>query len=312
MASEVGTAQTVNPGSKADVCAVVVTYHPDPEFPDRLARVRSQVGVVVVVDNGSSPPAREMLRCAAGPDVELILNDTNLGVAGALNQGVGRARDRFFRWALTLDQDSVVEPFLVQALLEAYNDFPMKEKVAVVGSNYFDEKRGKTFKRESPAFPPYLEQTTVITSGSLISLDAYGKVGPFRDDFFIDHVDDEYCLRAWAMGYKVILCRRPVIRHSIGGAVGKRILGRTVWSSNHSAARRYYMSRNFSWLMGKYLLQQPGWLISRLFRHVAFAFLMVLLERDRSEKVRHMAAGIAHGILGRMGGIPTPGGLAKG
>ena len=88
MASEAGTAQTVNPGSKADVCAVVVTYHPDPGFPDRLDRVRPQVGRVVVVDNGSSPPAREMLRNAAGPDVELILNDANLGVATALNQGV--------------------------------------------------------------------------------------------------------------------------------------------------------------------------------------------------------------------------------
>ena len=218
MASEGGTAQTVNPGSKADVCAVVVTYHPDSGFPDRLDRVRPQVGWVVVVDNGSSPPAREMLRNAAGPDVELILNDANLGVATALNQGVGRARERSFRWALTLDQDSIVEPFLVQALLEAFNDFPMKEKVAVVGSNYYDEKRAKTLVPESPTQPSCLEQTTVITSGSLISVDAYGKVGPFRDEFFIDHVDDEYCLRARAMGYKVILCRRPVIRHSIGSA----------------------------------------------------------------------------------------------
>lgn len=176
----------MNPVSKADVCAVVVTYHPDPGFPDRLDRVRPQVGRVVVMDNGSSPQAREMLRNAAGPDVGLIFNDANLGVATALNQGIGRARDRSFRWALTLDQDSVVEPFLVEALLESYAAFPARETVAVVGSNYFDEKRGKTLVRDSPALPPCLEQTTVITSGSLISVVAYGKVGPFREDFFID------------------------------------------------------------------------------------------------------------------------------
>jgi len=296
MASEVGTAQTVNPGSKADVCAVVVTYHPDPGFPDRLARVRSQVGGVVVVDNGSSPPAREMLRCAAGPDVELILNDTNLGVAGALNQGVGRARDRFFRWALTLDQDSVVEPFLVQALLEAYNDFPMKEKVAVVGSNYFDEKRGKTLVPEFPAQPLCLEQTTVITSGSLISVDAYGKVGPFRDDFFIDHVDDEYCLRARSRGYKVILCRRPVIRHSIGSAKTARIFGREVWTSNHSAARRYYMMRNFTVLARAYWTTEQAWVALRLLRHAAFMILMVLFEEEKTAKIRNIARGIMDGL----------------
>lgn len=304
-------AQTVKPVSKADVCAVVVTYHPDPGFPDRLARVRSQVRRVVVVDNGSPPSACEMLRNVAGPDVELILNDVNLGVATALNQGVGRARDRSFRWALALDQDSVVETFLVEALVEAYLHYPESDKVAVVGSNYFDEKRRKTLVPHTSALNPCLEQTTVITSGSLISVDAYKRIGSFRDDFFIDHVDDEYCLRARGMGYKVILCRLPVIRHSIGGAVGKRILGRTVWSSNHSAARRYYMSRNFSWLMGKYLFRQPGWLISRLSRHVAFVFLMILLEGDRWEKVRHMAAGITDGIQGRMGGISTCDGWIK-
>jgi rhamnosyltransferase len=297
MASEAGTAQTVNPASKADVCAVVVTYHPDPGFSDRLAQVRSQVGRVVVVDNGSSPPAREILRnMAAGTDVDLILNDANLGVATALNQGIGQARDRSFRWALTLDQDSVVEPFLIETLLEAHNDFPMKEKVAVVGSNYYDEKRGKTLVPGSPGQPAYQEQTTVITSGSLISVDAYGRIGPFRDDFFIDHVDDEYCLRAQAMGCKVILCRRPVIRHSIGGAVGKRILGRTVWSSNHSTVRRYYMARNFLWVARKYFSCRPGWVALHALRHAGFLLLMVLLEKERWGKIESSARGIRDGL----------------
>jgi rhamnosyltransferase len=312
MASEAGMAQTVKPVSKADVCAVVVTYHPDPGFPDRLDRVRRQVGRVVVVDNGSSPQARGMLRNMAGSDVELILNDANLGVATALNQGVGRARDLSFRWTLTLDQDSIVEPLLVDALLEAVTNYPAREKIAVVGSNYIDETRGKTLVPDLPEGPNFVEQTTVITSGSLLSLDAYQQVGPFRDDFFIDHVDDEYCLRALSKGYKVVLCRKTGIRHSIGGAISKRMFGLKLWSSDHSPARRYYMTRNFSRLMGEYLFQQPGWLLSRLFRHVVFAFLMVLLEGNRREKVRHMATGIAHGILGRMGMIPTRDGLAKG
>jgi rhamnosyltransferase len=305
MASEAGIAQAVKPVSKADVCAVVVTYHPDPGFPDRLDRVRSQVGRVVVVDNGSSPKAREMLRNAtSGTNVDLILNDENLGVATALNQGVGRARDLSFRWALTLDQDSVVEPFLVEALLDAYNDIPMNEDVAVVGSNYYDEKRAKSLVPEAPAHPSFLEQTTVITSGSLISMDAYGRIGPFRDDFFIDHVDDEYCLRARATGYKVILCRRPVIRHSIGGAVRKRILGKTVWSSNHSPARRYYMSRNFTVLGREFLRAEPWWILQRFARHVGFFFLMALSEKDRGEKARCAWRGLRDGLRGTMGKYP--------
>lgn len=296
MTSEAGTPQTMNPGSKADVCAVVVTYHPDPGFPDRLDRVRPQVGRVVVVDNGSSPQAREMLRNAAGPDVGLILNDANLGVATALNQGVRHIMGSSCRWVLTLDQDSTVEPFLVEALLEAYRVYPLGEKVAVVGSNYYDETRGKTLVPETQAQPPCLEQTTVITSGSMISVDAYGKIGPFRDDFFIDHVDDEYCLRARSKGYKVILCRRPVIRHSIGGAIAVRFLGKKIWSSNHSTARRYYMARNFLWVAREYLFLRPGWVVLRALRHAVFLLLMVLLEKERWRKIKSTARGVRDGL----------------
>lgn len=305
MASEAGTAQTVNPGSKADVCAVVVTYHPDPGFPDRLARVRSQVGRVVVVDNGSDSPVREMLRnVAVRLDIELILNESNLGVATALNQGAEYARDRSFRWALTLDQDSVAEPYLVEALHKAYNSYPARERVAVVGSNYFDERRRKILVADSRGEPPFLEQTTVITSGTLLSLDAYERVGPFRDDFFIDHVDDEYCLRARSKGYKVILCRKPVIRHSIGGAIGKRIIGRTVWSSNHSTVRRYYMARNFTVLARQYLLSEPAWILQTFVRHLGFVALMLFLEDQRAKKLRGIFKGLGDGSRGRMGMIP--------
>ena len=298
-------AQTVNPGSKADVCAVVVTYHPDNKFPDRLVRVRSQVGRVVVVDNSSPLLSRQMLRDAtAETDSDLILNDSNMGVATALNQGVEHARERSFRWALTMDQDSTVEPFLVETLLKAFNGFALKEQVAVIGSNYFDEMRGETLVHDSPEQPLCLEQTTVITSGTLISMDAYGKIGPFRDDFFIDHVDDEYCLRARSKGYKVVLCRRPVIRHSIGGAVGKRILGRMLWSSNHSAIRRYYMARNFMVLARQYLFSEPAWIIKTFVRHLGFVALMQFLEDQRAEKLRGIFKGIGDGSRGRMGMIP--------
>jgi rhamnosyltransferase len=295
-------AATTPPGrleSKAEICAVVVTCNPDAGFPERLSRVRPQVACVVVVDNGSPPTAVEMLRnAAANPDFDLILNDSNLGVATALNQGARFARARSFRWVLTLDQDSTVEPFLVDALLHAYAMYPSIEKVAVVGSNYYDEKRGKTLAPASPADPPYLEQTTVITSGTLLSLAAFEKIGPFRDDFFIDHVDDEYCLRARSMGYRVILCRKPVIRHSIGGAIGKGILGRMVWSSNHSPARRYYMARNFLWTTRKNLFSSPRWVASRAIRHAGFLLLMLLLEKDRWEKIEGAARGVRDGLRG--------------
>jgi len=36
----------------------------------------------------------------------------------------------------------------------------------------------------------------VITSGSLLPLATYADIGPFREEFFIDFVDTDYCFRA--------------------------------------------------------------------------------------------------------------------
>jgi len=42
------------PAARGQVCAVVVTYHPDHDFPARLTRIAPQVAATFIVDNGSS------------------------------------------------------------------------------------------------------------------------------------------------------------------------------------------------------------------------------------------------------------------
>ncbi len=294
------------PPAKGDICAVIVTFDPDTGFSDRLSAVSTQVGRVLVVDNRSEPSARDLVRTACQRhDADLIPNEENAGVAAALNQGVSWAGKRSFRWVLALDQDSTVEAFLVEELAAAYGQYPENDKVAVVGSNYVDEARGKLFIESEGPGPAWIEQTTAITSGSLLSVAAFDRIGPFREDFFIDHVDDEYCLRARSMGFKVILCRRPAIRHPIGAAAAKRLFGKSVWTSRHSAARRYYMIRNFTVLARRYAFSRPGWILSRAVRHIAFAALAILLEKGRRENLRSMAKGMKDGLAGRMGRYPA-------
>ena len=54
------------------VCAILVTHHPDDGFPDRIARIAPQVGALVIVDNGSNAAAVRMLRelTAMNPGIE--------------------------------------------------------------------------------------------------------------------------------------------------------------------------------------------------------------------------------------------------
>ena len=131
---------------KRNILAIVVTYHPDGSFAERFERLVGQVGAVLIVDNGSAPAAVSMLREAATHlNMALILNHENLGLAAALNIGVAQAIARGYEWALLFDQDTAPGDNVFEGLREAYDDFPRKGKLAVLGSNYSEAQTGKLF-----------------------------------------------------------------------------------------------------------------------------------------------------------------------
>src|SRR5258708_30886419 len=93
------------PAARGPVCAVVVTYHPDQDFPARLRRIVPQVAATFIVDNGSSDAEMNMLRRIAGGAVTLVCNLQNLGGAPALNLGARRPSAEGLPCALPLDPD---------------------------------------------------------------------------------------------------------------------------------------------------------------------------------------------------------------
>ena len=66
-----------------------------------------QVSTIIVVDNGTSGSALEMIRKIAQEEkISLIENKRNTGLATPHNLGLQSKIERGFTWALTLDQDS--------------------------------------------------------------------------------------------------------------------------------------------------------------------------------------------------------------
>lgn len=119
---------------KEDICAVVVTYHPDPCFELRLAGLTEQVCSVAIVDNRSDEAEVSMLReVSRRSGVHLILNEENMGIASALNKELGWAKENRYQWALTMDQDSTPLEGMVEGLIKVYHDCPFKENVGVIG-----------------------------------------------------------------------------------------------------------------------------------------------------------------------------------
>jgi rhamnosyltransferase len=309
------------------VCAIVVTYHPDSEFPVRLGRILPQVGALVIVDNGSAEDEIEMLReCAANPSITLVLNANNLGIARALNVGMQRAVAREFTWALLLDQDSCVNDDMVESLLAVQSAFPNRAELAVIGSGYRDvnKKEPPQKSRNARALPseeycavpleedppddtseeghPWEEAQYVITSGSLIPLATHAAVGPFREEFFIDHVDIDYCLRARAKGLRIIKTRTHLMSHAVGAYTLHSWLWMNKWTTNHSPDRRYYFARNDTVMLREHGGHAFGlWRLKSFARCFRLCKRILLYEHEKAAKVSAVARGWWDGIRGHMG-----------
>lgn len=298
-----GVSGAAVPPCSENICAVVVTYHPDAGLGPRLESIAAQVAGVVVVDNSADDAAKPMLRAVADRvGAHLVLNAENLGVAAAVNLGTRWAVGHGHRWVLTIDQDSVPSPALVDGLVDAYHACDFRDLIGAIGSNWVNATtstvnlgtsrfRGRTWR----------ECKTVINSGTLFSLSAYAGAGPFRDDFFIDSVDHEYCLRLRANGYRVIVTREALMVHPLGDYRHVRLLGMGVAHSDHPSLRKYFQTRNRLVLISEYALKEPLWALGQARRMIQDSVLMLCCERSRRRKIAAMALGAQHFLRGRTG-----------
>jgi rhamnosyltransferase len=285
------------------VLAVVVTHHPDAGLAGRLRALRAEVGAVLVVNNGSEDFAA-IEAAARAADCRVIGNPVNLGVAAALNQGVEAMLAGDFAWLAMFDQDSLVPEGAIAALLDLYDRHPAREAIAVLAMSHRDRATGADYHRGGDI----LEETggsrsvrTTITSGSLARREALESLGAFDEGLFIDGVDHDFCLRCRGAGRLVIEARAPVLEHSLGAIVRRRFLGRDVPLSNHSATRRYYITRNSLELSVRHFGRDPRWSIRELVHLATSSAVVALLEDDRRAKARAMVQGAWHFATRRFG-----------
>jgi len=292
-------------------CAIIVTFHPSAEITENIAALRGQVDEIIIVDNGSGDGSKELLgQQAQLSGVSIIYNQENLGIAAALNMGVRLAKAAGHQWIMTFDQDSKVTPGMIGVILDAYEAYPEKEKVASMSPRYRHKQTGKVYGN-SPDSPdkevlPYAEVLMVMTSGNLIRSSIFDVVGYFNEALFIDYVDNEFCLRCSVHGYRILEVKDAFLEHSIGYPTQHKLLWKTPISSNHSALRRYYIARNSIYTYRKFMFTHPMWVLKDAYGLLKVLTVLVLFEADRKQKLAAIIRGVIHGLSGRMGKFSGP------
>tara|TARA_R110000787_G_scaffold215053_1_gene324115 strand:- start:13751 stop:14647 length:897 start_codon:yes stop_codon:yes gene_type:complete len=284
-----------------DIVAVVVTYFPDEASIDNIKTLLKYFQKVVIVDN---TPDNGLIDILNNDSVHIIKNYNNLGVAHALNQGIKIAKNMGAKWVITFDQDSRLLVNYPKVIMDYSNAQPNNDnKTSIIGCNYTNPDTGRSFFNDPNNLNKFNIVQEVITSGMAFTIDTYEKIGGFDSSFFIDFVDHDFCSQASVRGVQCLMTSSPLIQHSIGNQTAHRFFHKTIYASNHSAARRYYMARNFLYYRAKYKNTHSERVKFFLKVMIKDWIKIFLYEQQKYRKMKHIFRGFWDYNKGKRGRI---------
>lgn len=225
-----------------NIAAVIVFYNPSDNNIKHIKTYKKIIDKFYIIDNSDD----EIVRIKSDSKIKYIKYKENKGIAYALNDAATRAYEDGYKWLLTLDQDSLITKENIEGMLEYLIKHQKDKKIGLV-SPYQDVGMND--------MPPKKEAEDIIeimTSGNIINLEVYKKIGGFKDWLFIDCVDTDYCMNLHKNGYKVIRLNRIVMKHNLGDRTFHKLFGKIYDCSNHSPIRRYYIIRNNLYIRDMY------------------------------------------------------------
>jgi hypothetical protein len=219
---------------------------------ESLQRLRYAERRVVVVDNGSADGSVDALRSAASRlPIEIIEAGRNLGYAGGNNVGIRYALDRGADFILILNNDTTVDPLLLDELVGAAERHP---EAGCFGPwiFYMDEPDRLWFTRSAwdsavSAFtapekgrlgsdlPAETTNTEYVCGAALFFRAGIARdIGLLDERFFLVYEDSDWCFRARRAGHECLVVPTARVWHKIG----------TSFSSEASPLRAYFSTRN--------------------------------------------------------------------
>ena len=265
------------------VCAGIVTFNPNLRLlTENIEAIYKQVNQIIIFDNGSDN-VNEIEGLIIDKNIHLIKCELNKGIAFALNRLCEWAYNNEYKWILTLDQDSISPSNLVSEL-KPYSKY---KGIAIIAPEiiYRNNEKYTVVRKKNFKFVNW-----VITSASLTNTSIWKKIHGFDEKLFIDCVDFDYGVRVNRAGYKIIKVFSTYLLHDLGKLKCRQLFGKTIYITNHSANRYYYMVRNNIYLKKKLNVGKPIW---STFKHIV---KIVFFERDKCAKMLSIMKGIKDGM----------------
>lgn len=243
------------------IAAGIVLFHPDKErFLTCLQIILKQFDVVIVFDNVGDQ--KDLFCCYER--VTYLTECENKGIAYALNRIMERARSIQCEWVVTLDQDTMIP----ENLASSFKKYITMDKVAIIAPQVIDKRR--PYMKLNETDEDLSDVELCITSASCTNVSIWNELGRFDELLFIDFVDNDYCKRVKAAGYRILKYNKLVIDQEFGNITLKPQwkakfylwLSKVMHNENIAKlsykkkevnpSRVYYVHRNLLYLNEKY------------------------------------------------------------
>ncbi|MBT4147185.1 MAG: glycosyltransferase family 2 protein [Gammaproteobacteria bacterium] len=290
---------------------LIVTFNPPEDiFKQQLAALDDQP--VIVVDNGSNANSIALLNVWVGLDAEnrkLIELGQNIGIAAAQNKGMELAKKLGCEFVLLLDHDSIPRGNLLKQLVDSASEqLRVDKRFAALGARLIDPRSNKELGFSSMVDGVWrtfrcVEGESLIpceflnSSGSLIYLPAWEKIGPFDESFFIDHVETEWYMRVKAKGFNVFGSCQGILHHYLGDSVVRFWFFGWRTMPRRSGQRHYTIVRNSLWMYRRSYVPF-SWKANNFAKLIFTLAYFSLFDKERGSQFCGIMRGFYDGLFG--------------
>ncbi len=260
-----------------DVAIIVLTWN---GRDDTLACLQSLQQLtypsfrVLLVDNGSKDGTTSAV-AEAYPEVTVLENGTNLGFAAGNNVGLAEARRMGVKYALLLNNDTVVDPGFLEPLVDTLEASP---EVGAAGPTIFYHDHPQTIWSAGGRIDWRVGNTAMIGLGEKVAVEHMGgpqqvdfvtgcalflrvalldQIGYLDPRFFAYYEEVEWCLRLQRAGSQIWYVPDSRVWHKI-----------SIEARSDSPLVHYYMTRNRLLFLKAARAPLRAWLHALIFEYL--------------------------------------------
>lgn len=254
---------------------------------------------IIIVDNASPDQGLKIIQ-QIYPNIEQIINNTNLGAAGGYNTGLKRALETEAKYIYLVNNDTISDPEVIHLLVQAIERYEIDiispliyyynnpQRIWSAGGNVCpltldmidNHGRGKSFI-------DITRRDFLTTCAMMFRREVLENIGLFDDRFFCYYDDADYSLRATRAGYRLAIEPKAKVWHKVSVSSG----------GADSPFERYWMGRG-SMLYLKKHAKLWQWLLIIPWRLLSLTKMIItlVLHRKFTSAISYLK-GIYYGIL---------------